>query len=128
MIADAIKQAQKRHRGVIERTYFGRCIIYEKQSYKDQQTKETKFSEVIVQDDIPCHLSYSSTPVIRGGEGASALAQTIKLFLAPECLVAPGSRIEVTQDGITGSYCRSGQPAVYASHQEVELTLFKGYA
>ena len=38
------------------------------------------------------------------------------------------SKITVTQNGVTGDYARSGVPAVYVSHQEVTLELFKEYA
>lgn len=125
MIADAIRQAQKAHRASIEATYDGVCSIYEKQSVKDPDTKITKQTDVLVQQNTPCHLSYSSAPPASGSETATAVAQIIKLFLAPELIIKPGSRIDVTQRGRKESYCQSGHAAVFASHQEILLELFE---
>lgn len=55
-------------------------------------------------------------------------SQAVKLFIAPEIAVPEGSRIDVTQNGITTSYRQSGTPAVYSSHQEITLELYKRYA
>lgn len=128
MIRDAIKQAQRIHRKAIEATYDGTCRIYGMQSVKDPVTKVTRQEEVLVQDGIACHLSYSSTPPAAGSDTVTAVAQTIKLFLAPELVVPPGSRIEVTQQGCTESYAQSGKAAVYSSHQEILLELWRDYA
>ena len=128
MIGDAVRQAQRMHRKAIEATYDGTCRIYGMQSVKDPVTKVTRQEEVLVQDGIACHLSYSSTVPAAGSDTVTGVAQTIKLFLAPELVVPPGSRIEVTQQGRTESYAQSGKAAVYPSHQEILLDLWKGYA
>ena len=128
MIADAIRQAQRMHRAVIEATYDGMCRIYEKKPVKDPETKVTRQEEVLVQEEIPCHLSFSGiSPTTENGM-AAAVAQTIKLFLAPELVIRPGSRIEVAQQGRTESYGQSGKAAVYSSHQEILLELWEGQA
>ncbi len=128
MLADAIRQAQKMHRKAIEATYDGVCAVYEQRPCEDPGTYDIVFQEVPVKSGIPCHLSYSSAPSTAAGDTGAAVAQVIKLHLAPEEEILPGSRIEVTQQGKTESYSRSGQPAVYSSHQEIELSLFRGYA
>lgn len=128
MIAEAIKQAQKMHRTVIEQTYDGTCNIYSVQDIKDPETKITEHKEVILQGDIPCHMSFAGTGTAEGTGTSTDIKQEIKLFLAPEVLVPPGSRIEVTQNGVTESYSRSGKAAVYYSHQEILLELWKEYA
>lgn len=128
MIAEAIKQAQKMHRTVIEQTYDGICNIYGMQDIKDPETKITEHKEVTLQGDVPCHLSFTWTGTAEGTGMSTDIKQEIKLFLAPDILVSPGSRIEVTQHGVTVSYSRSGKPAVYSSHQEILLELWKEYA
>ena len=95
---------------------------------RDPVTKVTRQEEVLKQEEIPCHLSYSSTALAAGSDTVTAVAQTIKLFLAPELVVPPGSRIEVTQQGRTESYAQSGKAAVYSSHQEILLEIWKEYA
>ena len=128
MINDAIRQAQRMHRKAVEATYDGTCRIYGMQSVKDPVTKVTRQEETLVQDGIACHLSYSSTALAAGSDTVTGVAQTIKLFLEPEPVVPPGSRIEVTQQGRTESYAQSGKAAVYSSHQEILLEIWKEYA
>lgn len=128
MITEAIRQFQRMHRRTVEAAYDGICRIYGMQSVKDPVTKVTKQQEALVQENIPCHLSYSSTAPVSGSDMAAAVTQTIKLFLAPELVVPPGSRIEVTQQGRSESYGQSGKTAVYSSHQEILLELWKEYA
>lgn len=125
MIQDAIKQAQRMHRKAIEATYDGVCRIYGMQPIKDPETKVTRQSGALMQEDIPCHLSFSSASPAVGSDTFTSELQTIKLFLAPEILIPPGSRIEVVQQGRTGSYSQSGKAAVYSSHQEILLELWK---
>ena len=50
--------------------------------------------------------------------------QSVKLFLAPEREIPAGSKITVEGRGMTRVYARSGQPAVYGSHQEIALALW----
>ena len=54
--------------------------------------------------------------------------QGTKLFIAPEIKVKPGSKIVVEQNGVTTEYSASGVPAVYPSHVEIKLELFRGWA
>ena len=128
MVSETIKQAQRMHRKAIEATYDGTCRIYGMQSVKDPVTKVTRQEETLVQDGIACHLSYSSTALAAGSDTVTGVAQTIKLFLEPEPVVPPGSRIEGTQQGRTESYAQSGKAAVYSSHQEILLEIWKEYA
>lgn len=58
----------------------------------------------------------------------AAISQGTKLFTVPEIQIKPGSKIIVTQNGVTTVYSSSGVPAVYPTHQEVILELFEGWA
>lgn len=128
MTVDAIREAQRMHRAVVEQTYDGVCRVYGMQQIKDPETRVTRQEEILVAQSIPCHLSFSGTSAAVGSETVTAVPQTIKLFLAPELVIEPGSRIEVTQQGRTEAYAQSGKAAVYGSHQEILLDLWKGYA
>lgn len=128
MTANAIRQAQRRHRKAIEAAYDGVCRIYGIQSVKNPETKVTRQEEAVSQENITCRLSYSSAAPASGSGTVTAVSQVIKLFLAPELVIPPGSRIEVIQQGRTESYAQSGKAAVYPSHQEILLELWKGYA
>lgn len=128
MIQSAIERARKRHRRQIEQLYDGICTVYEKRAVFDPETKVTRSEETAVFEEEPCRLSFSNSPAAADANPAAAVSQTVKLFLAPEKEVKPGSKIVVTQNGITESYAQSGRAAVYPSHQEITLELWKGYA
>lgn len=115
-------------RKAIESLYKGTCTIYEYQPVTNPITKITKHQEVPVLENQPCKLSFERVTSVNQTDTAGAVKQTIKLFLAPEIEVKPGSKIAVTQNGRTGNYKNSGEPAVLSSHQEIELILFKGWA
>lgn len=128
MIADAIKQAQISHRQVIEQTYTGLFSVTKQENVKDPETKLSKKQEIVVFEDEPCNLAFEgNTPVAMSG-GAPQVIQSIKLFTAPELVIIPGSKITVTQDGVTTEYKGSGKPSVYPTHQEVSLELLKEWA
>lgn len=119
-----------RVRKSIESLYTARCDVIEYQELQDPVTKITKHQEVVVLENLPCKLSYY-TPS-RGGldksESAHEVIQATKLFIAPEIRIKPGSKIIVTLNGITADYERSGEPAIYPTHQEIGLQLFSRWA
>ena len=114
-------------RSALERLYKGTCTIAEFQSVKDPVTKITSKQEVNVLTNHPCRLSFKNISSTSAGDAAT-VNQIVTLFIAPEIVIKAGSKITVTQNGVTTAYTRSGQPAVYSNHQEVILQLFKGWA
>ena len=113
-------------RKALEKGYDGTFTVTEhKKITKPNRT--TGFSDVVVIENQPCRLSFSSSPSATGGDIAE-INQTVKLFFAPEINVKEGSKITVTQNGITTEYKQSGVPAVYSTHQEILLELFRGWA
>jgi hypothetical protein len=115
-------------RKAIESQYTGKCTVYEYQSVTDPVTKITESGEVPVLVDQPCRLSFKTITATSPNDGAATVTQIVKLFIAPEIRINPGSKIAVTQNGVTSDYQSSGQPAVYTNHQEIILELFKGWA
>ncbi len=119
--------ARKMHRQMIEELYEGTCNIYEKTNVTDPVTKITGQKEKMVYEDAACKLSYTRImPSYKQAEGAKQ-EQLVKLFLAPEMLVRPGSKIVVTQNNVTETYKMSSLAAVYTSHQEIVLEAWKGW-
>ena len=114
-------------RKAIESLYDGKCTITEYQKVK-KENKSTGFQEVVVHDGIACRLSFKAINSANLSDTASSVSQTIKVFLAPEIVVKPGSKVSITQNGVTTDYKCSGQPAIYSTHQEVILELFEGWA
>lgn len=114
-------------RQAIERLYSDKCTVTVRKSKKNPATKVTEFDEVTLLDDEPCRVSFS-TVAQASKDIVSAVTQVTKLFISPDIKIPPGSKIEVTRQGSTVAYCRSGEPAVYSSHQEIVLELFKDHA
>lgn len=124
----AIEAAQVAARKAIESTYSGICTIIEHQEKTDDETKITGFEDVTVIEDQPCKLSFEKINTVVQTETAANISQAVKLFLSPEIKVNGGSKIIVEQDGMKNEYSASGEPAVYKSHQEIILELFRGWA
>ena len=99
-----------------------------KVSSVNEETGETVFTEKAVLTEQPCRLSFQSRNSAAKDDGYSTISQSVVLFIAPEVEIPSGSKITVTQNGKTTDYCRSGESAVYTSHQEIALELFEDYA
>lgn len=93
----------------------------------DSRSKLTKTESVVVLEDQPCRLSFETLRAAVQTDTAAAVTQITKLFVSPDVVIRPGSKITVTQDNVTTDYTRSGVPAVYPTHQEIVLELFKEY-
>lgn len=106
----------------------GRCTVWEYENVTDADTFQTSQREVIVVEDEPCRISFSSEAVTNPSTGVAEMSQFIVLFIRPDLEIDAGSIIEVTQNGRTTKYRRSGKPAVYRNHQEIRLTLYEDYA
>ena len=124
----ALEAARKAARRALESTYEGICTIVVYQNGTDEDTGLTGSAEEVEAVDIPCRLSFEKLAPAAQSETGAAITQGVKLFLAPEIKVASGSKIIVTQEGITSAYQASGVPAIYPTHQEIMLELWRELA
>ncbi len=115
-------------RQAVESQYDGICNIIEHQKVKDPKTKKSNFIENVVKEEQACKVSYEDIYVNTETETQSKVVTKIKLFIAPELDIKPGSKIVVTQKGRTTEYKNSGEPAIYDTHQEIMLEKFKEWA
>lgn len=106
----------------------GSCTVYVKQEAQDPTTKRITFGESAVYTNQACKLSFEKITDTIENNNAALITQAAKLFISPDVIIPPGSKITVTQNGKTADYEKSGEPAVYSNHQEVPLELFKGWA
>lgn len=107
-----------------ESLYNSTCSVYGYITERDEETGIDGIKEKELYKDIPCRISYKSIPNAQQTETGATLKQVIKLFCSPDIEISAGSRI------ICGgvSYRAAGQATLYASHQEIELTLDKEWA
>ena len=115
-MVEELKQARE----AIQSMWTGICNIF---WFKNSKNKYgTVVSEVKeLYKNIPCRLSFKNTSQTEQTESAAKTSQVVKLFIAPEVYVPPGSIVEVTQNGVTRKYKHSGISAVYTNHQEIIL-------
>lgn len=122
-------------KAAVESLYFGTCTVTATTPTFDESTKQTTNTETILFTNQPCRLSFISappsdklTPFSHNTPRAHYANQQIKLFIDPSLDIPPGSKISVTQNGVTSLFKSSGAPAVYSSHQEIELVRLDEFA
>lgn len=120
------KNTMVKARKALETLYDGLCTVTEYQEYV-RENKSTGHKETIVLEGQQCRLSFSSSPNTNPSDTASKTVQTVRLFIAPKVSIKAGSKISVTQNGITTDYKSSGEPMMYDTHQEIDLELFDGW-
>ena len=127
-MVDVVNKALEAARKAQEAMYTGKMTVYEHKKVTDEKTHLTAFKDVAVLKDELCKLSFQSKQAAADTTAATAISQTIKLFMSPDISISPGSKITVTQNGVTKDYTYSGVPAVYVTHQEIVLELFERWA
>lgn len=119
----------EKYTAAIRSLWIGRCSVTVRlNDTVNEATGRVEPREQILCADEPCRISFQTVTVVEPTDGANEVAQTVKLFIAPEKPVPPGSKITVTQDGVTAEYERSGKSAFYSTHKEIPLKLFGGWA
>lgn len=121
------KNALVKVRKAIELGYTHSCTITINEEY-EKPNHSTGFREKDILENEPCRISFSSVSDTEESSSAAKVVQTVKLFIAPETDIPPGSRLTVIHDGITSSFSKSGKPATYPTHQEIALDLWEGWA
>lgn len=124
-MVSAVEAAVEAARKAQELLYDGVCTVTEYRKVKDEKTKLSGMEDVIVLEGQPCRISFSKVSQAIQTESAENTTQSIKLFISPDVIIQPGSKITATQNGVTTVYKSSGVPAVYATHQEIMLELFQ---
>jgi len=106
----------------------GKCTVTVRENKTNEANGRTEAKEVDLCTNEPCRISFDTVQVTEPSNGAAQTKQTVTLFIDPAVSLPAGSKITVTQKGATGVYEQSGVPAVYSTHKEVPLELFKGWA
>jgi len=119
----------------IKSLWKGSCSIYVNEEVFDHQTGRTGFSERLIFENQPCRisfrmpfrLSFKATATANDKIDAASVRQTISLYISNKLTIPPGSKVVVTQNGVTEVYQKSSKPSMYTHHQEILLELFKGW-
>lgn len=109
----------------IEKLYTDTCNIYEYQKVKDRVTKRTEFEPILIHENVKCRISFKNITTTDQTTGEAITGQITVLFINPELVIKPNSKINVMRNGRVLEYKNSGVPAFYYSHQEIVLELYK---
>ena len=112
----------------LKKLWVGLCDIYVLDSETDEKSGRTVQKDKMILHNEACRISYSNISTVDTNNEAAKISQTIKLFISNKVDIPAGAKIVVTQNGLTETYQRSGKPAVYSTHQEIMLELFRRWA
>ena len=119
----------KNYASAIKSLWQGRCTVTVRNNdATDENTGRVVVRESDTYTDEPCRISFDTVNTTQSENSASNIVQSITLFIDSAVAIPEGSKITVTQNGVTSIYEKSGKPAVYSTHQEIPLELFKGWA
>ena len=117
-------------RKALERMWKDRCTVIQRVKVTDPGTKLTDFSETPLLENQPCKLSFEKL-TSTDGENTAAKFQNVKLFLSPDVVIPAGCKIVVQRFNEIDrefTFSNSGEAGVFTNHQEIYLTIWKGWA
>lgn len=117
-------------RKALERMWKDRCTVIQRVKVTDPDTKLTDFSETPLLENQPCKLSFEKL-TSTDGENTAAKFQNVKLFLSPDVVIPAGCKIVVQRFNEVDrefTFSNSGEAGVFTNHQEIYLTIWKGWA
>ena len=119
----------KSYAAAIKSLWRGKCTVTVRNNdTTDENTGRVVVGAVDTYTDEPCRISFDTVNATQPENNATNIVQSITLFIDRAVVIPEGSKITVTQNGATAVYEKSGKPAVYSTHQEIPLEIFKGWA
>lgn len=116
------------HAEALRRLWTGTCTIIVQKPVVNEENGQTKLTDVTLLENEPCRLSFKNVNTTGENNEASPVQQVTKLFLDNAVVIPAGSKLVVTQNGRTAEYEKSGEPAIYSTHQEIVVEKFKEWA
>lgn len=119
----------KSYAAAIKSLWRGKCTVTVRNNdTTNENNGRVVEGEVDTYTDEPCRISFDTVNATQPENNAANIVQSITLFIDRAVVIPEGSKITVTQNGVTAVYEKSGKPAVYSTHQEIPLEIFKGWA
>ena len=107
----------------IKSLWNGLCMVSQLTAKENTETGRTEQGEKVLFEDIPCLLVVKSDPTSQGD--ISEVRANAVLFVDNELAIPEGSKIKVTQNGMSAEYAFSGLSKVYNTHREIPVTLIR---
>lgn len=118
----------ERYKAAVQGRWKGKATITVWDGVLNPANGRTEPMERALVEGAACRISYTTVTATESSEEAAKVVQSVTLYIDPSVDIPEGSKITVTQNGVTRDYERSGAPAVYTVHQEVPLKLWEGWA
>lgn len=119
----------KSYAAAIKSLWRGKCTVTVRNNdTTNENNGRVVEGEVDTYTDEPCRISFDTVNATQPENNAANIVQSITLFIDRAVVIPEGSKITVTQNGVTAVYEKSGKPAIYSTHQEIPLEIFKGWA
>lgn len=107
----------------IESTYFDRAAVYRRTSVKDEISKQTKQTDRLIIDALPCALSRDKSGALALGGGYGQTSGSYTLFCSPDAGICAGDKLVVTTAAGQVFTLWAGAPFAYPqSHCEIPAT------
>lgn len=116
------------YKKAVQSLWDGRATVTVLDGALNPANGRTEPAEQVTVENEPCRITHNTVKSTEPDNEAALVAQTVTLLIDPSVDIPEGSKITVTQNGVTKDYERSGKPAVYTCHQEIPLELWKGWA
>ena len=116
------------YKKAVQSLWDGRATVTVLDGELNPANGRTEPKERVLLKDEPCRISFKTVKNTEPVDGAAQVVQTVTLHIDPAVDIPAGSKITVTQNGVTCDYEQSGKPAVYTTHKEIPLELFKEWA
>ena len=123
-----VKKNPTAYKRAVQSMWDGKATITVREGVLNEANGRTEPVERVTASDLSCRISHTTVKSTEPSEEAAKVAQSVTLYIDPSVDIPEGSKITVTQNGVTRDYERSGTPAVYSVHQEVPLELWEGWA
>lgn len=105
------------HKKAVQSLWVGKATITVLDGVLNPANGRTEPQERILAADIRCRISHKSVVSTEPNEEAAQVAQSVVLYIDPSVDIPEGSKITVTQNGMTRDYERSGKSAVYKAER-----------
>lgn len=121
-------RAPAAYKKAVQSLWNGKATITVLDGVLNPANGRTEPVERVTASGLSCRISHTTVKSTEPSEEAALVAQSVTLYIDPSVDIPEGSKVTVTQNGVTKDYERSGKPAVYTCHQEIPLELWKEWA
>lgn len=105
---------------ILEMTYLDKMTIIRKSKGWNEETCSNDFSNVVIDENIPCAISRKEESIVSGDIGAIVVNR--KLFCRPEVDIKIGDTINATYNHGEEAVFKVSKANIYPSHMEIPIT------